>query len=89
MGNLLGLPAAVWGWLTGLPMLTLGLAIWGEASCMLIEHFATEDTSRSGWKDHRIDTRAELHEHTQSQQIPSTSGLGKLVPAFATAAAQK
>ena len=31
--NLLGFPAAVWGWLTGLPMTVLGFAIAGEGIC--------------------------------------------------------
>jgi hypothetical protein len=31
--DLLGFPAAVWGWLTGLPMTVLGFAIAGEGIC--------------------------------------------------------
>ena len=66
--HLLGLPAAVWGWLTGLPMLTFGLAIWGEASCMLIEHRAAEAASRSGCKIDAAAVRPKTARWTNSSQ---------------------
>jgi len=32
----------------GTSVATLGLAIWGEASCMLMEHVVAQPASRSG-----------------------------------------